>query len=329
MNVWNVIGHEWAVRRLERSIAAGQLAQSHVFAGPDSVGKATLALAFAQAVLAIGARDAARSQALAAQRKHPDLTWIEPADAQSAITVDQARAVMRALTLAPVEGAFRVAVIDQAQRATAEAQNAILKTLEEPNPATIIVLVAPQADALLPTIVSRCQVFTLRPVSERLIEQALVTRGAPAERARLLAHLARGRPGWALRALADERVLAERAQRLADLRALLAANRTQRFAYAESMSKADPSVARLTLEEWLRYWRDVARAAGDSAGGLPPRALFNLDCAESICDLAARITLPQAVRAAQAVVRALNALDQNANARLVFDALFLRWPLVA
>ena len=78
MNAWNLIGHDWAVRRLQQSIDSDQLAQSHLFAGPEGVGKAALALAFARAILVLGAQDPARAAPLVERHKHPDLTWIEP-----------------------------------------------------------------------------------------------------------------------------------------------------------------------------------------------------------------------------------------------------------
>ncbi len=328
MSAWNLIGHAWAVRRLQQSIETSQVAQSHLFVGPECVGKATLALAFARALLSRDAGDPARAARLVDRLKHPDLSWVEPEAGEFSIKVEQVRALLHSLTLSPVEARFRVAVINDAHLVTDGGQNAILKTLEEPNPTAVIVLVAPQPGALLPTIVSRCQMLNLRPVPAAEIEQALATRGAETGKARLLARLARGRPGWALRALADDDVLAVREQRLADLRALLTANRTSRFAYAETMSKAGLQAARNLLDEWLWYWRDVARAAGDPAGNLPAGALLNVDCAESIIELAQRVSLAGAQRATRAIVRAIAALEQNANPRLTFDVLLLQLPFV-
>lgn len=328
MSAWNLVGHAWAVRRLQQSIEADQVAQSHLFAGPEGVGKATLALAFARALLSREAADPARAAALVDRLKHPDLFWVEPEAGETSIKVEQVRALLHALMLSPVEGRFRVAVINDAHLVTDGGQNAILKTLEEPNPAAVIVLVAPQAGALLPTIVSRCQVLNLRPAPAAEVEQALLARGAVSGKAHLLARLARGRPGWALRALSDDELLAARAQRLADLRAVLAANRTARFAYAETMSKAGSQAARSVLDEWLWYWRDVARAASDPAGDPPAGALLNIDCAESIAEVARRVSPAGAVRATQAIMRAMVALEQNANPRLTFDALLLQLPSV-
>ena len=95
VNDWGIIGHDWAVRRLKSAIERHSLAQSHLFVGPPSVGKAALAFATARAVLGHDAR----TIALVEQRKHPDLSIVEP-DGDS-IKVDQVRALLHTLTLAP------------------------------------------------------------------------------------------------------------------------------------------------------------------------------------------------------------------------------------
>ncbi|MCS7055966.1 MAG: AAA family ATPase [Thermoflexales bacterium] len=319
MNEWGVIGHDWAVRRLRRAIERGQLAQSHLFVGPPSVGKATLALALARALLG---RDE-RSRALVEQRRHPDLLWVEPSSDSEAIKVEQIRELLHALTLAPVESRHRIAVINEAHLVTDSGQNAILKTLEEPSPSAMIILIAPHSDALLPTIVSRCQLLALRPAPVHAVEEALLSRGVAAERAALIARLSRGRIGWALRAAADDAALQARAERLSDLRALLSANRTRRFAYAEKLGRAEPALIAQTLEAWLLLWRDVARAAGYAA---PTDALINADQREWIAELASALSISQVASLLRATGRTLRYLDQNVNARLALEVLLLKLP---
>ena len=319
MSDWGIIGHGWAVRRLQSAIAHGQLAQSHLFTGPPAIGKATLALATARAVLGHDNR----SRALVDQLRHPDLLWIEPGGDAQAIKVDQVRELLHALTLAPVESRHRVAVVNDAHLMTDSSKNAILKTLEEPNPAVIIILIAPGADAMLPTIVSRCQILNLRPAPLQAIEDALVARGVVRESARNIARISRGRAGWALRAAQDEGLLAARAEHLEDLRALLSANRTRRFAYAEKLARASQSDVTQTLQDWLLLWRDVARAAGRSAA---PNALMNPDRREWIAALADQLTISQVTAALRATSETLQHIDRNVNVRLALDVLLLKLP---
>lgn len=319
MNDWDIIGHDWVVRRLRRAIEQGQLAQSHLFVGPPSIGKATLALALARALL--GHND--RARALVNQRRHPDLLWVEPADEGEAIKVEQIRELLHALTLAPVESRHRIAIVNDAHLITESGQNAILKTLEEPNPSVVIVLTAPNTDTLLPTIVSRCQLLNLRPAPVRAVEEALLARGVASERAALIARLSRGRIGWALRAIEDDAMLEARAERLKDLRDLLTAGRTQRFAYAEKLARAEPSHVVQTLEDWLLLWRDVARATGREAS---PEALVNADQRDWIAQLANVLSIAQVAALLRAIGQTLQYLDRNVNPRLALDVLLLKLP---
>jgi DNA polymerase-3 subunit delta' len=319
MSDWGIIGHRWAVRRLQSAIARGQLAQSHLFVGPPNIGRAALALATARALLG---RDA-RTCALVDQRRHPDLLWTAPPAEGETIKVEQVRELLHALTLAPVESAYRVAVVDDAHRMTESGKNALLKTLEEPNPAVVIILIAPSTEAMLPTIVSRCQVLNLRPLTIHDVEQALCARGIAPERAALIARLSRGRIGWALRATEDEAYLATRAAHLEDLRMLLTANRTRRFAYAEQLAQADYAQIVEVLEDWLLLWRDVLRATSKSS------YIVNVDQCDWIAALSKALAPAQVAQVVRDISDTLRYLERNANPRLALDVLMLKLPQLA
>lgn len=319
VNDWGIVGHDWAVRRLKHAIASGQLAQSHLFVGPPAVGKATLAQATARALL--GHDD--RTRGLADQRRHPDLIWIEPQSEGEPIKVEQIRDLLHALTLMPVESRHRVAVVDDAHLITDSGKNAILKTLEEPNPRVVIILVAPSVDTVLPTITSRCQVLSLRPAPIRAVEEALLARGVSPDRATLIARLSRGRVGWALCAAQDEALLQTREQRLQDLRALLGATRTQRFAFAEGLARAEKSHIAEVLDDWLLVWRDVTRMA---SGCARDAALINADHREWIARLAGAISVAQGAELMRAIGETQQHLRRNVNPRLALDVLLMKLP---
>ena len=313
MNDWDIIGHDWAVRRLKSAIEQEGLAQSHLFVGLPSVGKMTLASAVARALLGHDAR----TRTLVAQRKHPDVSIVEPEG--DAIKVDQVRALLHTLTLAPVESRHRVAIIDQAHLMSDGGKNAILKTLEEPNPSVVMILTAPTIDAVLPTISSRCQVMNLRPVSIGDIEKALAQRGVDAGRATFIARLSRGRVGWALRATSNDDLLAARAEHLNDLRGLLNANRTQRFAYAEKLARKEGDQIAMVLNDWLLLWRDVTNTRSKP---------LNDDQRDLITGLASALGPAQSAEVMRMLSNTLHHLDKNVNARLALDVLLLRMPYV-
>ncbi len=321
--IQGVIGHDWAVQRLQQAIVNGQLAQSHLFVGPPSIGKATLALATAQMVLAHGASDPQRAARLVMQRRHPDLTWVAPENAGDAIKVDVVRELLRSLSLAPVEGRYRVAVIDDAHLMSDSSKNAILKTLEEPNPSVVLILIAPSVDTVLPTISSRCQVLNLRSAPIAALVTALQARNIASDKATFVARLARGRVGWALRAIADDDLLETRNQQLTDLQSMIGANRTTRFAYAEKMAKQDSSVLQEILQEWLLLWRDVVQRM-ESHSDVPMAR--SIDFLALIDRLAAMVPLSTAHNTLVAITQTMKLLSQNVNPRLALDVLLLKMP---
>jgi len=324
---WPVIGHDWAVTLLLRAIEGGHAAHAYLITGLEHIGKSTLARMLAQALNCTGqsapcGREACRACKLIAAGKHPDLHLIAPEG--NTLKIDQVRALQHDLALAPVEGRFRVAILEGMDKATAEASNALLKTLEEPPPHVVLVLIAPEAEALLPTIVSRCQPIALRPLSVDAVRAALIERwGVDEARAESLAHLSGGRLGWAVTAAQDESVLARRAQLLDDLARLTGQGRVERFAYAEEMA-ADSTATRETLELWQTWWRDVMLLASGSGA-----ALTNSDRLDALRNHAAQLGVECARAAAANLGCAMWRLDHNANARLALQVLMLDLPGVS
>jgi DNA polymerase-3 subunit delta' len=153
------------------------------------------------------------------------------------------------------------------------------------------------------------------------VSQALRTRGGlKPEQASLLAHIAGGRVGYALRLSEAPEQLDQRNAWLDDHHRLLAASRVERFAYAEGLAK-DKDALRRALNTWLSLWRDVLlRTAGASA------ALTNPDRELDIHALAERIDLPEALRVVSAIERTQDLLDRNVNARLATEVLLLDLP---
>ena len=323
---WPVIGHRWAVTQLSESLAHGRVRHAYLIAGPASVGKTTLARAFAQALNCqreprpCGVCRACR---LIARDLHPDVPIVQAESEGGSLKIEQVRALQESLALRPVEGRFRAPILLRFHEATLPAQDALLKTLEEPPPRVVLILTADRPDALLPTITSRCQVLMLRalPLDETFL--ALQTRfGVPTERADLLARLSGGRLGWAIRAAEDPALLVARAGALDQLEALLRADRVARFRYAEQAAK-DPAALRAMFSLWQTYWRDVLLLAAGS--DIP---VVNVDRLPALQALAGRVSAEDASAALEAVCRAARQLERNANVRLATEVLLIDWPTV-
>jgi DNA polymerase III subunit delta' len=204
-------GHERVRRFLRAAAANDRLPHAMLFAGADGIGKRTLALALVAWLLCEANGDdacgACASCRQVAAGSHPDFQLLAVASGKKEIGVDRVRDVKRFTQLRPVRGSVKVAVIDDAHMLTVAAQNALLKTLEEPPERSLLILVANTPDALLPTVRSRCQRVQFSPLSNDTVTEILESSHniAPAV-ARQLAALAEGSPG---RALALSRCAAE------------------------------------------------------------------------------------------------------------------------
>ncbi len=323
-----MIGHAWAVAQLRQSLRNRRARHAYLLVGPESVGKRTLAQHFAMALNCLHADEGARpcGECSSCQRimsgNHADMVWSQTDAVSGALRIEEIRATTAKLALRPYEGRCRIAILDAFDRAAPIAQDALLKTLEEPAPQAVLLLLAESADRVLPTITSRAQTLSLRPVAAPEIARALRERyQAEAELARLLAQACGGRPGWASRALSEPALLEARAQALDSLQALLGQNRAGRFAAAEALAK-DKQALLGQLQLWQSFWRDVLLA--NEATGLPPA---NPDRAEYSAALAAHLTPEAALKALQATRSGITTISTtNASPRMALEVMLLDYP---
>ena len=322
---WPVVGHDWAVDLLRRAVAVGRAPHALLITGPPNVGKGTLARSLAQVLLCTADQRPCgdcRACRLVTGHGHPDLRWIEPQG--NSLKIAQVRELTRQLALSPFEGSWQIAVLDRFELATAGASNALLKTLEEPPPRVILVLLAQQTEMLLPTIISRCQIIALRPVPRSVVEQALVGQwGVPDKKARLLSHICGGRLGWAVSASTSPELLENRAQKLDALVRLLSSKRVPRFAYAESAAQQAPESVLESLELWTGWWRDVLLLKSNSA-----TPLTNIDRQKELIQIASLCDITAVQAALTALQMTVDQLSRNANTRLALEILLLNLPFL-
>ncbi|HVR69541.1 MAG TPA: DNA polymerase III subunit delta' [Vicinamibacteria bacterium] len=320
MGFADVLGHDRVKTILAAALRHGRLPPALLLAGPEGVGKRTLALVVARAlVCARGPGDACEECAAcsrAARGLHPDLVLVEPDGAT--IKIDRVRDVAREIGGRPFEARARAFVIDAAHLLTEQAANALLKSLEEPCPTSHVLLVSAAPQALLPTIRSRCQALRLASLPPALLADHLEKRrGLPPEEARLRAVLGGGSLGAAL-AFEPEAYRGLRDGLLALVEALPRQGPLGRMDAAEKL--ADVEDLPLALTALRALLRDVAALAA----GAPERAALNADVVARLKALASSPLGPRAGALAAAAGETREALRTNANRLLSMDVLLER-----
>ena len=320
----DVVGHRRLLSLLSQAIARQSLTPSLIFSGPEGVGKRLTAISVAQELNCVSPIDATACGTCSACRRiargaHPDVMTIEPGDTGS-IKIDQVRAAIDRAVFRPFEGRRRVTIIEQADALVIAAQHALLKTLEEPLPASVFVLVTSRPDTLLPTVRSRCahlrfgrlqvsEVATVLEKSERYSQKDALAAAAASD----------GSVRRALDLEADE--FAEARSDAEDLLQAVGRDPRTRLERAKALLKGggSPSDERAHLSVRLEAMGSLLRDAGLISSGADARLVANLDRRPVLDAMARTLRADTISRAFSAVARAQAALDQNVSPKVVAD----------
>ncbi len=333
--MWQTIGQDRIVNSLKKGLLEGRFSHAYLFVGPQHVGKMTLATDFAQALnCASGENPCGECDSCRRTKsgRHSDVQILQLAEgnddqaAKKTIGVEQIREMQHSVNLKPFEGGYRIIIIDGAEHMSDGAANSLLKTLEEPPPSTVFVLLAVNEDSLLSTILSRCQKLELNPLPAQTVQQSLVDQWEVSpENAKLLARLCHGCIGWALSAVRDESIVEDRSLNLESMIFLAGADISDRFDSASSLATLFGKSRVLVKERlglWLIWWRDVLLAKNGCE-----EFIVNIDREDEICSHARRLSVSAIGGAIKSIQEAMQQLEKNANPRLALEMMMLNIPV--
>ena len=324
-----ITGHQPLLALLARATERGSLPPSLIFSGPEGIGKRLAAVALAQSLncerpIAWPADDpgvsgcgTCSSCRRIARGVHADVLLVEPGDT-GAIKVDQVREAIERAAYRPFEGRKRVVIVDEADALVPEAQNALLKTLEEPPAASVFVLVTSRPDLLLPTVRSRCQRLRFGPLAPAEVADVLMREhDMSAADAHAAAAASDGSIGVALARSGDEVVDAREAATRLLAAAASSTDPRRRLDGAKMLAGGGSSRDDLALR--LRAVSSLLRDLVVMLSRADDRALANADLKPQLQSLLRSFDGDRALRAFSAVDRALTALDRNASPKIVAD----------
>lgn len=317
----DIAGHESPLRILRQSLSSGRLHHSLIFHGPEAVGKRTTALALAAALNCATGREDACGECASCRKVekaiHPDVFYVTLE--RTVIPIDAIRSLRHEAAFRPYEGRRRVFLIDPADRMSPDAQNALLKTLEEPTPSSCIVLITSRPMHLLPTTRSRCQALAFGALpAEEIARRLTAERSLSGEDALRAARLSGGRLGRAL-----EIDLAEHDAARAEMLRLLGSLAEPRAGHERVESAESFGIDTAQIAARLEMLAGLVRDMMILSAGGEQVSLLHTDVASEIRDLAGRFAVSEdAFTGMLARVRlAASDLERNVNRRLLVETL--------
>lgn len=361
MRPWNYYGNDWAVDLLKKHLKSDNVRHAYMISGPNGIGRRTLATRLCQAIFCENGVDQepclkCKTCQNLEEGKYFDLKVITRIPGKKDILVEQVREAEAFLRITPYGTKKKVVVFSDFDLANQQTQNALLKTLEEAPAYAVLIILVENPLSLLPTVVSRCEIITLRPQQLEVVTEFLTEKGAPANTLNLIANLAEGKPGTAFRlAFEDTEELKDREEWINDLFSLMSAPMPDQFTYIENLVikdkkagdqaklKAKKMMAKrptklseeeLAIEEedpleegmielllltWLGIFRDVYIRSIHSS-----TPIKNIDFAEKIDHYAREWSEEKCLTMMGSIESAIEQSRMNVTKKLVLEAMFLR-----
>jgi len=323
----SIYGHEHIIEHLKTALEEDKVSHAYIFHGEDDSGKMMLAESFAQAILCEGSREdrdgmdccnRCRSCLQAESHNHPDIIYIT--HEKASIGVDDIRTQLNSdIMIKPYSSERKIYIIDEAEKMTEGAQNALLKTIEEPPAYAVVILLVNNITALLPTILSRCVQLNLRPIAKNTIKRLLMEKyQVPDYLADISAMYSGGNVGKAIQYASSEEFNRMKSTVLSIVTKIF---ELRTYEIIEKIKELGEEKARITdyLDLCVMWYRDVLiyKATGDD------RSLLFVQEIREIREHAGRMSYEKIEKIMKAIDKAKVRLKANVNFDIVMEMMLL------
>jgi len=313
----DIIGHEVVINRIKDYMSTGRIPHAQLFTGPEGIGKGLIAKSLAKTIncsqVPADYCDLCASCSKINKGIHPDIALLKPEEGSS-IKINQLREWQQKLNYKPYMGKWKVTIIDGAEKMTIEAANSILKVLEEPPQNTLIILITTEASNLLPTIVSRCQLFKFHPLPrEKTIQFLKDKKNYREDQSQLIWYLSNGCLSTALTINIDE-IIKLRNKWILFFQQI----EKSRTPSLEKINSQDLGQALRIMLQWLRDLWIIQK-------GIDETMISNLDILNDIKKQAKQYPGILIENRLNLILDTLHALEKSANLKLLIQTLLLQW----
>ncbi|KPU43061.1 DNA polymerase III subunit tau [Oxobacter pfennigii] len=316
----DIAGQHSAVLSLKNSIEKGRIAHAYLFSGPDGVGKSIAASIFANTLncreKGVNPCGHCPSCIKAQDKNHPDIIHVKKLG--GSISINDIRELQANIQKKPYEKGIKVFIIYEADKMTEEAQNALLKTLEEPPGHAVIILLAEKQHTLLTTIASRCQIFKFSRASQRDVELFLKKQCVDEKEIRYIAALSNGIIGRALEIIQDNRGKKDRDEIIEIIRKLFKNDTFYVLSKVDYFLNNKDNIEYI-LDVMISWYRDILiyKETKDES------FLINLDKEDIIIDESSKLTSANINKIINSIKDTLKNIKANANFQLSIETMLL------
>ncbi|MBU4331550.1 DNA polymerase III subunit [Patescibacteria group bacterium] len=325
---WSIIGHKRILNFLEKSIKFQNLSHAYLFYGTGGLGKHSLATKFIQILQCENDKKLPCGQCSMCQQVqkgiHPDVYFLKKEEDKKNISIEQVRVLQRKLSMRSFAGSFKIALINEAEVLSREAWDSLLKTLEEPTPRTIIILITNSINVLPKTILSRSQLLRFLPApSSQIIDYLTHNLGIEPGQAEMLAQISLGKPGLAINFLQNPGLLENYQKSINDFLGILNSDMNQRMTSIDRLIPGDYKFLNKIelLQNTLFVWKLVVRDL--LLLKTSPASITNVNLGDKLKDISTNYSSTKLKNILKNILKTQELLGLNVSPKLALNNLVL------